>query len=121
MGNDILLDFVDEDGEGTASTAELAHRYVWNPAAVDQLLAQEDIDPATEDTDSDGILDAAGTVKYPLADHIHTNRDWAEYDAVTDTTTITTHVVIDTFGIIEETSSTGEGSAVSRYLYTSQE
>jgi len=121
IGNDILLDFVDSDGEATTESAELSHRYAWNPAAVDQLLAQEDIDVATQDTNSDGILEEIGEVKYPLADHLHSNRDWAEYDDVTDTTSITTHVVIDTYGNINETASTGEGSAVSRYLYTSQE
>jgi len=121
VGNDILLDFVDSDGEGTTESAELSHRYAWNPAAVDQLLAQEDIDVAVQDTDSDGVLELPGDVKYPLADHLLSNRDWAGYDDSTDTTSITTHVVIDTFGNIDVSESTGEGLGVSRYLYTSQE
>jgi len=120
-GNDVLLDFVDPDGEATASAAELAHRYVWNPAAVDQLLAQENIDPAAQDTDADGILDTPGDTVYPLSDHLHTNRDWAGYDAQTQTTTIVAHVVIDSFGTPDPTASTGLGPQVSHYLYTSQE
>ena len=47
-------------------------RYLWG-AEVDQLLAEETVDPADRT--------AAGDVAWPLADHQNTIRDWATQNA----------------------------------------
>jgi RHS repeat-associated protein len=81
--------------DGTAAS-DLGHRYFWNPAAVDQILAAEDVTSLT----------SPGEVLYPLTDHLGTTRDLAEYDAVEEETTVVSHRVFDSFGVmISETSS----------------
>jgi RHS repeat-associated protein len=88
QGGQIVLQFGNDDG--------LTHRYFWNPVAVDQLLADETVtDPET-----------AGSVLWPLADHLGTIRDLASYNSTTDTTTIENHRVYDSFGnLVSETNS----------------
>jgi RHS repeat-associated protein len=81
--------------EGTTAS-DLGQRYFWNPAAVDQILASEDV----------SSLASPGEVLYPLTDHLGTTRDLAEYDVVEEETTIASHRVFDSFGVlISETSS----------------
>jgi len=101
---DIILDFVDADGDGTLGT-ELTKRYLWG-AAVDQLLAQED---------ASGTGSAAD-VLYPLTDHLGTIRDLGQYDEATATTSIIAHYVFDAFGNV-----TAGDIALMRYLWTTQE
>ena len=64
-----------------------SHRYLWNPVAIDQLLADETVTST-----------AAGDVLWPLADHLGTIRDIAEYDDQLDETTIADHIFYDAFG-----------------------
>jgi RHS repeat-associated protein len=73
---------------GGTTAASLSHRYVWNPADVDQLLADEAVTS----------LSSAGTVQYPLGDHLGTLRDLASYNVGTNTTTIDNHRRYDSYG-----------------------
>ena len=69
----------------------LSHRYLWNPAAVDQLMADEQVtDP-----------DVAGDIVWPLGDHQGTIRDLAVYDAASDTTTVVNHRTFDAYGNLQ--------------------
>jgi len=99
-GTDIVLDFVDADGEGITESPELAKRYLWGPA-VDQLLAQED---ATG-------LGTPADVTWPLTDHLGTVRD-----VIDSAGNVLTHFQIDAFGSI-----TAGDTTLIRYIYTAQE
>ncbi len=81
--------------EATNDTPSLAHRYVWGPT-VDQILADE---TATS-------FNTAGSVLWPLTDHLQTVRDIASYNSGTDTTAISNHRVYNAFGkVTSETNS----------------
>jgi RHS repeat-associated protein len=78
-----------------SSGSDLSHRYFWNPAAIDQLLADETVTS----------LSSEGTVLYPLGDHLGTLRDLATYNDSTNVTTISNHRRYDSFGnLISETN-----------------
>jgi RHS repeat-associated protein len=78
-----------------AAASDLSHRYLWGPA-VDQLLADEQVTS----------LGSAGTVLYPLGDHLNSNRDIATHNSSTHVTTIANHRNYDAFGnLISETHS----------------
>ena len=85
----------------------LRHRYLHGPAA-DQIFADEAFDPAT----------GGSEVKWALADHQGSVRDWAERDAATGATAVTNHVVFDSFGVI--VSQTDAGHEIT-YAYTGRE
>ncbi len=88
-GDQITLQF-----EGN-SASDLSHRYLWGEA-VDQIFADEQV----------SSLGSAGSVLYPLTDHLNTTRDLAEYDSGADTTSIVNHRRFDSFGnVISETNS----------------
>ena len=60
----VVLEF-HKTGTGAVAASNLSHRYLWNPAAVDQLLADEQVShPAT-----------AGDVLWALGDHLNSVRD----------------------------------------------
>jgi RHS repeat-associated protein len=99
-GGNVVLDFVDPDGDG-ATTIDLERRYLYG-AAVDQILAQEDV---TESTGS------ADRVYWPLVDHLGTVRDLAKNDG-----TLGEHYEYDSYGNIVS----GDTSKT-RYLFTSRE
>jgi len=80
-GGQVALQFAGS----TAST--LSHRYLWGPA-VDQLLTYESVTS----------LSSAGSVQYPLGDHIGTLRDLATHNSGTNTTTIANHRRYDSYG-----------------------
>ena len=99
-GNQIVLQF-----DRTVATAaeladpltvdDLSHRYLWDPAAVDQLMADEQVtDP-----------DVAGDIVWPLGDHQGTIRDLAVYDPATDTTTVVNHRTFDAYGNLQSQTS----------------
>jgi RHS repeat-associated protein len=89
-GGQIALQF---DGS-TAST--LSHRFLWNPAAIDQLLADETVTS----------LSTAGTVLWTLADHLGTIQDLASHNSSTHATTIDNHRTYDSYGnVASETNS----------------
>ena len=85
-GGQVALQF-DRTGTGSATAANLSHRYLWGKA-VDQLLADEHVNG----------LATPGDVVWPLVDHLNTTRDLATYDAGTDTTTIANHRTFDAYG-----------------------
>ena len=80
------------------TSEEPAHRYLWG-AAVDQLMADEN---------------ALGDVLYPLADHLNTVRDLAEYDSAENATTILDHIKYESFGKVVSESNPAEF----RFLFT---
>jgi RHS repeat-associated protein len=87
-GNQIVLAF---DGD---SDTDLTNRYLWG-SVVDQILADEQVTS----------LGSAGDVIWPLTDHLGTARDLAQYNAGTDTTSVTNHRVYDSFGnLVSETN-----------------
>jgi RHS repeat-associated protein len=91
-GNQIVLQF-DKDlsplppGEGQGegiSVADLSHRYTWQPNAVDQLMADENV--------------TTGNVVWPLANQQGTINDLAVCNSQTGITSVANHRVFDTFG-----------------------
>ncbi len=100
-GNQIVLQF-DRAAAPTGDPADpltidhLSHRYLWNPAAVDQLMADEHV--TTPDT--------PGTILWPLADHLGTIRDLAAYDPATATTTVVNHRTFDAYGNLQSHTAT---------------
>jgi len=79
-----------------STASSLSHRFVWNPAAIDQLLADETV----------ASLSTAGTVLYTLADHLGTIQDLASHNSSTHTTTIDNHRTYDSYGnVVSETNS----------------
>jgi len=101
----ILFQF-DKSGTGDASASDLAHRYLWGPS-VDQLLADEQVTS----------LETAGTILWPLGDHLNTLRDLATYDDQTDTTTICNHRVFDAFGVLRSQTNS---SAACLFAFTAR-
>ncbi len=95
-GNQIVLQFdraiaPTDDPADPLTQEDLSHRYLWNPAAVDQLMADEQVtDP-----------DIAGDIVWPLGDHQGTIRDLAVYDSATDTTTVVNHRTFDAYGKLQ--------------------
>ena len=94
-GTQILAQFDgtgDGSGVGTGNdvltASALSHRYLWNPQAVDQLLADETVSSPS----------AAGSVVWPLVDHLNTARDLAVHDDQTQVTTIANHRVYSAYG-----------------------
>jgi len=93
-GTQIVLELDDAESETPA------HRYLW-AEQVDQLLADED---------------ALGDVLYPLADHLNTVRDLAEYNTGTNETDIIDHIIYESFGkVVSESTPTPF-----RFLFTSR-
>jgi RHS repeat-associated protein len=87
-------DQINLDFDGPTS-GDLAHRNLFNPEAIDQILAVEDV----------ASLLSAGDVKWPLTDHLGTPRDLAAYNATTDDTTVANHRVYNSFGqLVSETN-----------------
>ena len=101
-GDQIVLQF-DKDvsssqsGGGTAVTgADLSHRYLWQPGAVDQLMADEQLSAA-----SGGGYDQSqpGNVVWPLADNLGTIRDLAVCES--GVTSVANHRVYDSYGKLQ--------------------
>jgi RHS repeat-associated protein len=86
--------------------ANLSHRYLWNPQAVDHLFADEALShtPPAEGQTGEGEdydLTTPGNVLWALTDHENTIRDLATYNAGTDTTTVANHRIFDSYGNLE--------------------
>jgi RHS repeat-associated protein len=98
---DSVSNFVYDDDQialefdGAADT-DLTHRYTWG-ASIDQLLADEQV----------ASLGSAGSVIWPLTDHLGTIRDLAEYTNGPDTTSVENHIQYDSFGNIIDESDDG--------------
>ena len=86
-GNQIVLEFDKDvvDNNATVGAADLSHRYVWQPNAVDQLMADEQVT-------------TAGKVVWTLGDNQGTIRDLAVTDPSTGVTSVATHRVFDSYG-----------------------
>jgi len=93
--NQIALQF---DGD---QASDLAHRYLHGPQ-IDHVLADEAV----------ANLAAAGDLLWPLADHLGTVRDLAEYDTGTNATTIANHIEYDSYGNV-----TAETNAAVDHLF----
>ena len=123
-GNQIVLQF-DKDVSGATGSAsdlsvsDLSHRYLSNPAAVDQLLADEQLLPSTAGVGAargQGGYDLTqpGTVVWALTDNQNTVRDLAVMDAQTGVTSIANHRQFDSYGnMLGQTNpATGNAAAV---------
>jgi RHS repeat-associated protein len=99
-GGNVVLDFVDPDGDGSTSIA-LERRQLFGNA-VDQILAQEDVTVSASSADR---------VYWPLVDHLGTVRDLVENDGA-----LSEHYQYDSFGNV-----TSGDTSLTRYLYTSRE
>lgn len=93
---DVILDFIDEDGSG-AETPQLAERYLHGRRA-DEVLAQDD---------------AQGVIHWLLTDRLGSARDLVDGQGV-----LANHLVLDAYGqILSQTSV----SAVSRFVFAGRE
>jgi len=115
-GQQMLVQF-DREGGGRLTAQDQSHRYLWGPA-VDQILADEQLFPlATEEGTSASFplppgegqgegaahgggydLRTPGRVLWPLADHLGTVRDLAQYGAASGMTTVVKHRQYDSYG-----------------------
>jgi RHS repeat-associated protein len=92
-GSQMTLQF-DKEGGGNVTVNDLSHRYLWQPGAVDKLMADEQLTM----TDHGYDRTHAGRVVWPLADHQGTIRDLAVRDAQTGVTAVANHRVYDAYG-----------------------
>ena len=90
-GNQVVMDFR-RTGSGLVQTGDLEWRYLWGPA-VDQILAEENVDNGADET-----------VQWTLTDHLNTVRDIAKYNPGSDMTTVVNHLVYDAFGRVTSES-----------------
>ena len=115
-GNQMVLQFErglsqfsgTENGTVPLTSADLTHRYLWQPDAVDQLMADEEITH-----DSTGNV-ATDDVVWALADQLVTVRDLAVHDAETGETAVVNHRVYDAYGNLLSAvdPATGQAAAV---------
>ncbi|GAB6184542.1 RHS repeat-associated core domain-containing protein [Thermopirellula anaerolimosa] len=103
-GNQVVLDF-QHTGAGNVVASDLRWRYLWGPA-VDQILAEEEVDGGTADL-----------VAWTLTDHLNTVRDIVKYDPQTGTTTVVNHLVYDAFGRVTSESNPAVDSL---FLFTAR-
>jgi RHS repeat-associated protein len=99
-GGNVVLDFLDADGSGS-SPLTLNSRLLFGNA-VDQILAQEDVEEN---------ITAADRVLWQLGDHLATVRDLVKNDG-----TLGEHYEYDSYGQI-----VSGDTSITRYLYTSRE
>jgi len=98
-GDDVILDFLDPDGEGVGAPQAMSMRYL---SAVDQIMAQEDVTK---------LPDSIDRVLWHLPDNVGTTRDLARNDG-----SIATHITYTAFGQPLTGSIT-----TTRYLFTARE
>jgi RHS repeat-associated protein len=104
-GNQIVLQF-EKDGEGTVTCADLSHRYLWQPDAVDQLMADE-----RTHLDGNGNI-ATDEVLWALTDRQGSVNDLAKRDATTGATAVVDHIVRDSFGKVISESNPAKGCLI---------
>jgi len=103
-GNQIVMDFW-RTNSGDMQVGHLRQRYLWGPA-VDQILAEENVDNGADET-----------VQWTLTDHLNTVRDIAKYNSGSDMTTVVNHLIYDAFGRV--TSETNP-AVDSLFLFTAR-
>ena len=86
-GNQIVLEFENNGAPDLAAT-DLSHRYLWQPDAIDQIMADEQFTSP----------DAEGDIVWPLGDHLGTVRDLGVQHSETGETTVVNHITYDSFG-----------------------
>ena len=96
---DVVLDFVDGDGDGETAALQLSTRYLWGQA-VDQLLAQEAVDQG-----------GMSEVTYIVRDNLGSTRSLVDYSGA-----ITASYSYDSYGNVLAGS-----LGATRFLYTCQE
>ena len=74
-------------GAGGVGIADLKHRYLWGPM-VDQLFADEQLSSPT----------VAGNTLFPIADHLGTIRDIADFNGTTGLFFLADHRIFDSYG-----------------------
>jgi RHS repeat-associated protein len=78
----VALEF-HQTGTGTLDAEDLRHRYLWNPEAVDQLLADEQVDWSDDDADGEvlwALTDILGSVR-DVVDANSDHRIYRRFDA----------------------------------------
>ena len=96
-GWDVVVDFVDADGDGGGSGTALAPRYLHRPA-VDQILAQENVSESTS---------SANRTYWLLGDHQNTTRDVLNNSG---SLVSSGHIAYDSFGQITSGSTSLTGA-----------
>ena len=87
---------LDDTGTAPLLFQDTSHRYLWNPQAVDYLLADEQVDfDPNVGVSGDYVTDH---VYHALGDNQNTIRDVVEYSG--GTTLLKTHRLFDSFGDI---------------------
>ncbi|MGA2069443.1 MAG: RHS repeat-associated core domain-containing protein [Thermoguttaceae bacterium] len=104
-GDQIVLEF---EGTGTAplTTANLSHRYLWQPGVVDQLMADE-----RTGLDTGGNV-VSQEVLWALTDQQGSVRDLAKVNATTGVTSVVDHVIYNSFGGVTSEGDPSQGSLV---------
>ena len=100
-------------GPTQMTNANLTHRYLWQPDAIDQLMADEQVTNPN----------APGNVVFPLTDQEGAIHDLAAYNVASGLTSVVNHQVYDAFGkLLSSTNpSTGEAPTVTcLFGYTGQ-
>jgi RHS repeat-associated protein len=103
-GNQIVLEF-EKDGSGAVTGADLSHRYLWQPNAVDQLMADE-----RTHLDSGSIV--TDELLWALTDRQGSVSDLAKRDATTGVTSVVDHIVRNSFGKVISESDPSQGSLI---------
>jgi hypothetical protein len=85
---------------------DLAHRYLWQANAVDQLMADE---RTHLDGNSNVVTDE---VLWALTDQQGTVHDMAKLNTATGVTSVVDHIVRDSFGNVTSESNPSQGSLI---------
>jgi RHS repeat-associated protein len=99
-GNQIVLQF-EKDGEGAVTGADLSHHYLWQPDAVDKLMADEHFFSLASEEGHGYDVSTPGNIIWALGDHLGTVRDLGVYDSKLDTTTVANHRAYDSYGNLQ--------------------
>jgi fibronectin-binding autotransporter adhesin len=103
-GNQIVLQF-DKAGSGTVTAADESHRYLSQPNAVDQLMADEWTHLDNGNIVSDEVL-------WALTDRQGSVNDLAKFNATTGATVVVDHIIRDSFGKVTSESDPSQGSLI---------
>ena len=85
---------------------DLSHRYVWQPDAVDQLMADE-----RTHLDANGNV-ATAELLWAFTDHQGTVHDLAKLNTSTGVTAVVDHIIRDSFGKVISESDPSQGSLI---------
>ncbi len=94
----------DETGTVPLGVRDLTHRYPWQPGAVDQLMADEQVH-----LDANGKI-ATAELLFALTDQQGTVHDLAKFNSSTGATAVVDHIMRDSFGKVISESDPSQGS-----------